>query len=456
MTSRVNRSSRHQSAAIREPRSFGRRREPATITISRDGKERRFTIGPVFLSVTFSLVATFLVGYLGATAYLFFRDDLIGATRMRNARLMHEYESRIATLRASLDQVTSRQLLDRQAIETRIDELMRRQEQLRSRNGRIAPLLEEASKFGLTDDLNKEVPASSDQASIDPVRTGSVMAPDPSSRKARIPAPVVTPGGLVLRGSRDDAAKPPMPAVIEKPDLNDIAATESMFTTIAWRMDDIDAGQRALVDNVSRAATERAARIAKVLKKLNVPLPQVGNGEVESVGGPFIPATPGKSFDAHLRGLDLSLTGLQRLNSRLETVPLASPAPDRVVTSTFGTRIDPFLGRPAMHSGIDFRAPRGMPVKATARGIVTAAGRNGGYGNMVEIDHGDGIATRYAHLSRINVEEGQKVDRDTVIGLAGSTGRSTGPHVHYEVLRGGEPVNPARYLKSGRELAGLY
>jgi murein DD-endopeptidase MepM/ murein hydrolase activator NlpD len=108
-----------------------------------------------------------------------------------------------------------------------------------------------------------------------------------------------------------------------------------------------------------------------------------------------------------------------------------------------------------MHTGIDFGAPIGMRVKATAAGTVVEADRNGGYGNMVEIDHGGGIATRYAHLSAIMVKVGQKVERGTVIGLVGSTGRSTGPHLHYEVRRKGNAVNPARYLKAGRELAGI-
>ena len=451
MTGKPVQSPRTHRGAIREPRSFGKRREPATITISRAGNERRITIGPVFLSITLSLVAMFIVGYLGATAYLFFRDDLIGAARIRNARLMHDYEDRIATLRANLDRVTSRQLLDQQAIETKIDELMRRQEQLHARGGKIAPLLEEASKFGLTDKIRdrEAVSAKSQQASIDPVKTGAI----PTAR----PPQVITPAGLVLRGARDAAATHDQsPAPLTKPDINDIAATETLFSSVAKRIDNIDAGQRALLDNISQVAANRTAHIAKVLNRLDVPLPEKKDEADEPVGGPYIPPVIDGSFDSHLKNLDLSLSGLERMSERLDTVPLANPAPGHQVTSGFGNRIDPFLERLAMHPGIDFRAPMGMKVRATAAGKVIDAGRNGGYGNMVEIDHGDGIATRYAHLSRVLVEPGQEVERGAVIGLSGSTGRSTGPHLHYEVRRQGEAVDPVGFLKAGRELAGLY
>ena len=112
-------------------------------------------------------------------------------------------------------------------------------------------------------------------------------------------------------------------------------------------------------------------------------------------------------------------------------------------------RTDPFLGRPAMHTGIDFRGDTGEPVHATAAGKVTIAGWNGGYGKMVEIDHGNGLATRYGHLSEIDVKVGQIVRIGQVIGKIGSTGRSTGPHLHYETRIDGEAVDPQKFLRAG-------
>ncbi len=122
------------------------------------------------------------------------------------------------------------------------------------------------------------------------------------------------------------------------------------------------------------------------------------------------------------------------------------------MSSPFGVRTDPFLGRPAMHTGIDLRGDIGEPVHATANGKVTIAGWEGGYGKMVEIDHGNGLATRYGHLSEIDVKVGQIVRIGQVIGKIGSTGRSTGPHLHYETRVDGEPVDPQKFLRAGLRL----
>jgi murein DD-endopeptidase MepM/ murein hydrolase activator NlpD len=137
-------------------------------------------------------------------------------------------------------------------------------------------------------------------------------------------------------------------------------------------------------------------------------------------------------------------------------VPLRKPFPGELqLTSTFGYRADPFLGRPALHSGVDLREDYGTVVRATAAGVVSVAGPNGGYGNMIEIDHGGGMATRYAHLSAINVTLGQQISPGAVIGRVGSTGRSTGPHLHYEVRIDGEAVDPARFLRAATALGGI-
>ena len=123
------------------------------------------------------------------------------------------------------------------------------------------------------------------------------------------------------------------------------------------------------------------------------------------------------------------------------------------VSSTFGARVDPFTRGYAMHTGLDLKAEYGEPARATAPGRVTTAEAAGGYGNMVEIDHGHGLATRFGHLARIAVRPGQRVAAGDVIGFVGSTGRSTGAHLHYETRVDGEPVDPQRFLEAGATLA---
>jgi len=116
--------------------------------------------------------------------------------------------------------------------------------------------------------------------------------------------------------------------------------------------------------------------------------------------------------------------------------------------------MDPFFRALAMHTGVDLRSNMGEPVRATAAGKVVVAGWSGGYGKMVEIDHGNGLATRYGHLSTIEVTEGQTVHLYQVIGRVGSTGRSTGPHLHYETRVDGDAVDPQKFLRAALRLGG--
>lgn len=138
---------------------------------------------------------------------------------------------------------------------------------------------------------------------------------------------------------------------------------------------------------------------------------------------------------------------LTRERVRQHALPSAPPVPGGFFTSNFGWRIDPFTGLRAMHEGVDFMAPVGTPILAAAGGIVVYSDYHPGYGNMIEIDHGNGLISRYAHAERRFVREGDVVLRGQKIGEVGSTGRSTGPHLHFEVLNRGVPQNPTRYLQ---------
>jgi murein DD-endopeptidase MepM/ murein hydrolase activator NlpD len=137
-------------------------------------------------------------------------------------------------------------------------------------------------------------------------------------------------------------------------------------------------------------------------------------------------------------------------------LPIRRPVSGEIdMSSTFGVRIDPFLGRPAFHTGIDFRGDIGEAVRATGSGTVIAAGWSGGYGRMVDIDHGNGLTTRYGHLADIVVQVGQSVKIGQVVGRMGSTGRSTGPHLHYETRVDGDAVDPQRFLRAGLRMGSL-
>ena len=168
-----------------------------------------------------------------------------------------------------------------------------------------------------------------------------------------------------------------------------------------------------------------------------------GNG---GVGGPFDSQT---KADPTFKALFTSWKKLDTLSDSVIAVPSDKPVKTASFESAYGLRNDPFEGRRKMHAGIDLSAPIGTPIYATADGVVSDAGYNsGGYGNLIKINHGRNIETRYAHLSSIGVRPGQRVTRGQLIGRMGSTGRSTGSHLHYEVRIDGNPVNPIPFMKS--------
>ncbi|MEX2643841.1 MAG: peptidoglycan DD-metalloendopeptidase family protein [Acetobacterales bacterium] len=171
-------------------------------------------------------------------------------------------------------------------------------------------------------------------------------------------------------------------------------------------------------------------------------------------GGPFVVWLPEVESDgplhASLEQLDSQLSRWDRLQQLVSVMPLATPVDNFYISSIFGKRKDPINGRWAVHSGLDLAGPSNQPVWSTAAGRVTFAGWKSAYGRMVEIDHGMGIRTRYGHLNKVLVRRGEEIDFRHKIGLLGSTGRSTGNHVHYEVRIDNEAVDPSNFMKAGR------
>jgi murein DD-endopeptidase MepM/ murein hydrolase activator NlpD len=150
--------------------------------------------------------------------------------------------------------------------------------------------------------------------------------------------------------------------------------------------------------------------------------------------------------------MGVSLARMDALERSLAGIPQVQPAHVAYVSSSYGYRADPFTGGAAFHAGLDFPGPMGSPIYAAANGVVSFVGNKQGYGNCVEIDHGNGLMTRYAHLSRFAARVGDKVDAGKAIAAMGSTGRSTGPHLHFEVRINDRPVNPRPFLEAARNV----
>ncbi len=211
----------------------------------------------------------------------------------------------------------------------------------------------------------------------------------------------------------------------------------------------VEAAQQKQAILASKALDARYRMAAMELRKLGLTPARLGGG----VGGPYEPAT---SADPTFKQLFMSWKKLDNLHDGAIAVPVDMPVRTASFTSGYGVRSDPFRGNNAMHAGIDLAGPVGTPIHATADGIITEAGwSNGGYGNLIKIDHGRGIETRYAHLSGFDVRRGDRVTRGQLIGRMGSTGRSTGSHLHYEVRIDGRAVNPVPFMKSTDYLVAM-
>lgn len=372
------------------------------------------------------IIAFLLIGagYIGATAYVFFRDDILSAAIDRTVRLQHAYEDRIAALRSQIDRINSRQLIDQEAFEAKIATLMARQDILKENEAKVGAVLERARQHGLK---------------LPPINAGGAPLPDQMDAPKR-------------QASWFDSVLPAPPTRAVRAE-NRIAGAARSVESLAER-------QSLAVVALAELAERDTKTIERVVGKLGLRLADeerpAGSEALprskpkDGMGGPLVPVVDASALFARA---DAAIERFGRVRRTIGLLPLGAPIKgDPQVTSGFGTRNDPFLGSLAMHTGLDFRAETGDPVVATGSGVVTDAGRQGGYGNMIEIDHGNGISTRFGHLSRIGVEVGARVKPGDVIGFAGSTGRSTGPHLHYETRINGDPVNPSGWVEAGEQL----
>ncbi|MBX5198880.1 peptidoglycan DD-metalloendopeptidase family protein [Rhizobium sp. NZLR10] len=428
-------------------RVFGRRAQEHILILASGDKVRHMTVRPWMAALAVCLVGAFSIGYLLATSYLVLRDDLIGATMARQARMQHDYEDRIAALRAQVDRITSRQLLDQQVVEDKVDKLMEQQMALTSRHGKLDNLLDRAESSGLTE---------KDGALAAPSSPVQSYAPDIKDKRASLT------GGGIQAIEKQLASGAPADATPDNSTLAYVPAAETVgdradriFSNVTLSLKGVEQDQRNRVEQLTSDAGNAANVIGTVLTRFKIPVPEetAARQDDDAVGGPYVEPESNDDFNNSLAALDGALTRLESVRSTAESLPFRNPALGKDVTSPFGNRRDPFLGRLALHSGIDFRFTPGEKIRPSAPGKVIAAGWTGGYGNMVEVDHGNGISTRYGHMSQVLVKVGDTVDRSDVIGLAGSTGRSTGTHLHYEVRQDGHAVDPVYFMNAGLKLA---
>ena len=387
---------------------------------------------------------------VGATGYIIFHDDLVKNVVRDRVRMQTAYEDRITRLRSEVDSINSRLMLNQDDFDTKLDALRRRQSILENRQEKLSQLADLGRHPALVAAERQIAGADADDAPA----TGRS-----SSNEIRLTFAQRTEVASVAR---------PAAATLTALGLPQTAQNEAEHALIrlAESQHRLETEQNETLTALeTRAATARKL-VASTIIDLGFAVEDVTGGTVrtaetvatdptEPVGGPFVPmvltgSAEHTQFDDQITSLREELGETAAMFDGLLTLPVRRPlsfAND--ITSGFGMRTDPFIGSLAMHAGIDFQADSGTPVRATANGRVVEAKRNGGYGNMVDIEHESGLTTRYAHLSSIGVSAGDHVRVGDVIGRVGSTGRSTGPHLHYETRLNGDPINPIRFIRAG-------
>ena len=384
---------------------------------------RRARLGPVGFWLLIGTLAITGAWSITAATYFAFREDVLTGLVARQAEMQFAYEDRIAELRAQIDRFSSRQLLDQEQYEKKLEQILRRQAALESRADALNGLgdatgaIKQPARGGLSGVLRAILPK--------PARDkGAALIPDRPAIDSRSGFLAKTTGGVGV-----------------------------VFERLQASLDRLEQRQAGAVGSLADNYDAKARRMRGVLIELGL---EAGKAPGEgAVGGPFVPVNvtkDGVGFERQLR-IHVARAQVTRLTRTLATIPVRKPLDGGLdLQSGFGVRVDPFLGTPAMHTGLDLHGETGDPVRATADGTVVAAGWSGGYGRVVDIDHHNGLSTRYGHHSSVEVRVGQSVKRGQIVGKVGSTGRSTGPHLHYEPRLKGEAVDPQKFLRAGERL----
>ncbi len=458
------------------------------IYIRSDGRVQFFTFGPSLQATLAGLTLIFLGWVAFATVNVIFKDRIITAKDHRYQQMQAAYENRVADLQVSYDELNG-------ALVGAEDRFKAIADGLQAKQNAIAGFLNRANQV---------------QASLGGRRAASsVPQLSPVAPPAARPAPgrpdVEAPADFPLEdgGSSQLTMMPgpaePQPRTARPVKSSALGKAMQRFTALFDRL-----GEKLhMTANASpsrelpaayaehpalRALSEQTNRLAQMGRNENLHMAKtegaLGQGvgmlrnvmrrtginpdtfarkiaASQSVGGPDIPLDQVRiegisdpTFTKAYLSAAAVLDELNTLSTALDHVPLAMPVSASAFdkSSGFGARVDPFTRRYAFHPGIDFAGPWGSAVRATAPGKVVFAGYRGGYGNMVEIDHGFGLHTRYGHLSKITVRNGARIDKGGNLGRVGSTGRSTGPHVHYEVWYDNVVKNPNNFIEAGRNV----
>ena len=451
------------------------------IYIRSDGRVQFFTFSSHMQAVLAGVALAFLGWVAFTSVNVIFKDRILAAKERHFGQMQASYESRIADLQLSYDELNSSLIVAQDRFQTIADSLEAKQQTLAAiieHKKELQASLGIGPPTGVAALLAQPVKPARIRKSagvgglFDAGRTGSSVIPPPAFAPAtsirqnsavsvpteksttpgisHVPAKATFFGGAVLKlgalfyrkVAADDSNHP----VLQQADVQ------------SARIVRLEMRESTLLAEAAQDVSKEASRLSRALNATGinaVALSKRVSSEKGDAGRFPAELSVDVTDDAFGAGIGEAATAMGKLHdvvNALNAIPLISPTEVGSVSSEFGARLDPFNEQLAFHSGIDLSGPKGSDVHATAAGIVVFAGPKGGYGNTVEVDHGYGIRTRYGHLSKILAQVGTPVDKGAILGRLGSTGRSTGPHVHYEVWYDDAAKDPGRFIKAGRDV----
>lgn len=463
------------------------------VYIRSDGRVQFFTFGPTLQATLAGLALIFLGWVAFASVNVIFKDRIIAAKDHRYQQMQSAYENRVADLQLSYDELNGALVSAEDKFKSVADELQTKQQT-------VAKLLTQKDVVDATlagirggthvvgphaDDPDEDVPLVAKASSVgsDSIGTDeSKGGPDPADQQINtggaselaimpVPPRAQPRTAKPLKASFLDRTVGKLASALFSSHRPQVYAGKvpnlPAFRVLAaqtQRIRSLSRSETALLVGVDHEIYTRIGTVQAVLTRVGINPDKMEDKIAAREGGEGGPLMPLSAM--HIDGISdtafVTAYGeagahareLAELFAGLSHVPLTTPVhgTDYYLTSGFGARIDPFTRHMAFHPGLDFAGPWGAVVRSTAPGVVDYAGARGGYGNMVEIDHGFGIRTRYGHLSSILVKVGSKVSKGTPIGKLGSTGRSTGPHVHYEIWLADVVRDPSRFIEAGRHV----
>ncbi|VAV91236.1 hypothetical protein MNBD_ALPHA08-379 [hydrothermal vent metagenome] len=418
------------------------------IYVRSKGEVQFITIRPYVMVIGLFVLMTGFFWIAFASINVTFKDQLIAVKERNLYQNRLDQEERVSDLRKTIDGLNEKLMLDQKGYLQEVDKLRVEYNSLVGQQKKLAEFFRQGWL---------------------PVKNQPVSSPSSPTSPANSQSPVSPPNN---QGKQDFS-----PVRSDKSSFNQFSLGQryaAQFTTrrqALQPLEDVRNEMRAfadlqerLLDEVIIYAQKQNGKAKKLFSRLGVNPDAVLKVSklttADSVGGPFVSPTSDDVFSprvaARLEKAVLELDRAKLLQQQAKKLPLALPV-DKVtrITSRYGLRRDPFRKVAAMHTGIDIKAPYGAPVRTTADGIVLSAGWAGGYGRRVVVRHKNGIVTRYAHMSRLLVKKGQVIKVGTKVGLIGSSGRSTGAHVHYETRLNGRVMNPARFWKARNDFQTL-